>query len=106
MLRPPSGCGCVSARLILPPCRRRDHSPEGSLIRQVYYYLILELYGRGKTLGSDLCADDGTRNEQPYPYAVTRSRYEWRGGRFVQEGVAEVFSDETNYASPVMTPYK
>src|SRR5687768_5948157 len=45
--------------------------------------LVLELYGKGKILGSDLCADDGTRKEIPYPYAITRSRYAWENGRFI-----------------------
>ena len=73
-------------------------------LRRVYAEngeLVVELYGRGKIIGRDLYADDGTRAEVPYPYACTRTRYRWRGKRFRRVGKAEEFSDRSGSASPI-----
>jgi len=78
-------------------------------LRQVYARsgeLIIELYGRGKVLGTNICADDGTRKEHPYPYAVTASHFVWRQGEFKQVGKAEIFYDPNGYGSPIMPLYK
>ena len=78
-------------------------------LRQVYAdcgHLVVELYGRGKIIGTDLYADDGTRAEQPYPYIVTRTRYQWRRDRFQLIGKPEEFSDPSGYGSPIMPLYK
>jgi hypothetical protein len=72
--------------------------------RQIYAdrgQLVLELYGRGKILGRDLYADDGTRAETPYPYLITRTRYVWRRNRFRRVGTPEQFSDSRGYGSPL-----
>jgi hypothetical protein len=72
--------------------------------RQIYSdrgQLVLELYGRGKILGRDLFADDGTRAETPYPYLITRTRYVWRRNRFRRVGKPEQFSDSRGYGSPL-----
>jgi hypothetical protein len=68
--------------------------------------LVVELYGRDKRLGTNLCADDRTGTEQPYPYLVTRSRFSWINGKFQLEGSPETFSDSDGYGSPLMRVYK
>ena len=78
-------------------------------LRQAYARngeLSIELYGRGKVLGTNLCADDGTRKEKPYPYAITLTHFVWRQGEFRRDGKAEVFSDRNGYGSPIMPLYK
>jgi hypothetical protein len=67
--------------------------------------LVLELYGKNKTIGSDLYADDGSSGEVPYPYYITRSRYGWTGGAFRQNHEAEVFTGADKYGIPLMPPY-
>ena len=77
-------------------------------LRQVYAdggNLVVELYGRGKIIGTDLYADDGTRAQQPYPYIVTRTRYRWMKTHFQLIGNSEEFSDSTGYGSAVMPYY-
>jgi hypothetical protein len=77
-------------------------------LRQVYAdggNLVVELYGRGKVIGTNLYADDGTRSQQPYPYLVTRSRYRWLRNHFKLIGKPEEFSDPTGYGSAVMPYY-
>jgi hypothetical protein len=77
-------------------------------LRQVYAQdgdLIIELYGRGKIIGTDVLDDDGTREEQPYPYSITRSRFVWVGEKFKQKNESEIFSDSKSYGSPIMPPY-
>jgi hypothetical protein len=67
--------------------------------------LVVELYGKGKVLGTNLYADDGSRAETPYPYYITQTRYKWDSTQFKQKGTPVVLSDSTNYGSPVMAPY-
>jgi len=77
-------------------------------LRQVYAQngnLVVELYGRGKIIGTNLYADDGTRTMQPYPYLITRTRYRWLGSRFQLMGKPEEFSDSTGYGSDIMPYY-
>jgi len=77
-------------------------------LRQVYAdggNLVVELYGRGKIIGTDLYADDGTRAQQPYPYIVTRTRYRWLKNHFQLIGKPEEFSDPTGYGSAIMPVY-
>ena len=77
-------------------------------LRQVYSdggNLTVELYGRGKVLGTNLHTDDGTRAQHPYPYIVTRTRYRWLKNHFQLIGKAEEFSDPTGYGSAVMPYY-
>ena len=77
-------------------------------LRQVYAdggNLVVELYGRGKIIGTDLYADDGTRVQQPYPYIVTRTRYRWLKNHFQLIGKPEEFSDPTGYGSAIMPLY-
>jgi hypothetical protein len=82
-----------------------DRSDGG--LRQAYAdhgELVIELYGRGKLVGTDLYADDGTRAQTPYPYAITRTRYHWRTNHFRRVGKPEEFSDSHGYGSPVFAP--
>lgn len=77
-------------------------------LRQVYAdggNLVVELYGRGKVIGTNLYADDGTRAQQPYPYIVTRTRYRWLKNHFQLIVKPEEFSDPTGYGSAVMPYY-
>jgi hypothetical protein len=77
-------------------------------LRQIYAEngeLVVEFYGRGKIIGKDLYADDGTRGETPYPYICTRTRYQWRGKHFQPKGKAEEFSNPKGYGSPIMPLY-
>src|SRR6266404_4221098 len=77
-------------------------------LRQVYAdggNLVVELYGRGKIIGTDLYADDGTRVQQPYPYIVTGTRYRWLKNHFQLIGKPEEFSDPTGYGSAIMPVY-
>ena len=77
-------------------------------LRQVYSdggNLIVELYGRGKVLGTNLYADDGTRAQQPYPYIVTRTRYRWLKNHFQLISNPEEFSDPSGYGSAIMPYY-
>jgi hypothetical protein len=53
--------------------------------------LVLELYGKGKIIGRNLYADDGTKNGDCCPTFFTRTQYVWRGGHFRQKGNAVVF---------------
>jgi len=65
-------------------------------LRQVYADhtdLVVELYGKGKIIGRDLFADDGTSALTPFPYIITRARYRWHGGRFRRVGRPEEFPD-------------
>jgi len=64
--------------------------------------LVVELYGKGKVLSTDLYADDGTRAQTPYPYYFTQTRYKWDGTEFEQKGAPVIQSDSKNYGSPVM----
>jgi hypothetical protein len=78
-------------------------------LRQVYARggrLVVELYGRGKVLGTNLCRDDGTRKEDPYPYAVTRTEFEWINGSFQQVSEMEFSADPETYGSPIMSRYE
>jgi hypothetical protein len=68
--------------------------------------LVVELYGKGKVLATNLYADDGSSAQTPYPYYFTQTRYKWDGSRFKQNGAPVVFSDSTNYGSPVMPLYR
>ena len=67
--------------------------------------LVVELYGRGKVLGTDLYADDGSRAQTPYPYYFTQTHYKWDGTKFNQKGAPVVLSDSKNYGSPTMPLY-
>jgi hypothetical protein len=74
--------------------------------RQVYADhgdLVVELYGKGKIIGRDLFGDDGTSAQTPFPYIITRARYQWLGGRFRRVGRPEEFSDPdpTKYRIPL-----
>jgi hypothetical protein len=65
-------------------------------LRQVYADrgdLIVELYGKGKFIGRDLFADDGTSDQTPFPYIITRTRYRWNRRRFRRIGKPIEFSD-------------
>lgn len=68
--------------------------------------VVVELYGKGKVLGSDLYADDGTKAETPYPYYFTQTRYKWNGTQFKQKGTPVIQSNSNNYGSPIMPPYE
>lgn len=68
--------------------------------------LVVELYGKGKVLGTDLYADDGTRAQTPYPYYFTQTRYKWDGAQFKQKGAPVVQSDSKNYGSSLMPLYR
>jgi len=68
--------------------------------------LVVELYGKGKVLGTDLYADDGTRAQTPYAYYFTQTRYKWDGTQFKQKGAPVIQSDSKNYGSPVMPLYE
>jgi hypothetical protein len=68
--------------------------------------LVVELYGKGKVLGTDLYADDGSRAQTPYPYYFTQTRYKWGGTQFKQKGAVVVQSDSKNYGSPIMPLYE
>jgi hypothetical protein len=52
--------------------------------------LVVELEGRNKIIGTDLYASDGHEGGDCCPDSFTRTRYEWRNGRFRQKGKAEV----------------
>jgi len=66
--------------------------------------LLIELYGKGKVVGADLYADDGSDAEVPYPYYFTRTRYEWTGTKFQQIAPSEMLSDPDKYGAPIMRP--
>jgi hypothetical protein len=77
-------------------------------LRQLYGdggNLVVELYGRGKVIGTNLYADDGTRSQQPYPYIVTRTRYRWLKNHFELIGKPEEFSEPSGYGSAIMPYY-
>jgi hypothetical protein len=67
--------------------------------------LVVELYGKGKVLGTDLYANDGTDAEVPYPYNFTRTQYEWSGTEFRPVKVPEILSDPDRYGIPIMPAY-
>ncbi|HYE73080.1 MAG TPA: hypothetical protein VEF04_07115 [Blastocatellia bacterium] len=52
--------------------------------------LVIELYGKGKIIGSDLFAEDGMLGGDCCPTHFTRARYRWNGKRFVLKGKPEV----------------
>jgi hypothetical protein len=76
---------------------RRIYSDQGDL--------VVELYGKGKVLGTDLYADDGTRAQTPYPYYFTQTRYKWDGTHFKQQGAPVLQSNSQSYGSPLMPLY-
>lgn len=67
---------------------------------------VVELYGKGKVLGTDLYADDGSRAQTPYPYCFTQTRYKWDGTQFKQKGTTTTQSDGDNYGSPLTPIYR
>jgi hypothetical protein len=67
--------------------------------------LVVELYGKGKVLGTNLYTDDGSSTQTPYPYYFTQTRYKWDGTQFKQNGAPTLQSDSKNYGSPMMPPY-
>ncbi len=67
--------------------------------------LVLELYGKGKVLGTNLYADDGSSAQTPYPYYFTQTRYTWDGSQFKQKVPPVIRSDSKNYGTPVMPLY-
>lgn len=52
--------------------------------------LVIELEGKDKIIGKDLYAKDETSHGACCPAMFTRTRYEWRDGRFRRKGEAEV----------------
>jgi hypothetical protein len=68
--------------------------------------LVVELYGKGKVLGTDLYADDGSGSHTPYPYYFTQTRYKWDGTDFKQKGPPVIKSDSDNYGSPLTPIYR
>ncbi len=78
-------------------------------LRRVYPengMLVVELYGKGKIIGTNLFADDGTTAMTPLPFYYTRTRYKWNGSRFRREGPAETLSDPEKYGIPIMPTYR
>lgn len=73
---------------------RRVHAAGGEL--------VVELYGKGKTIDKDLYADDGMEGGDCCPSHFTRATYEWRQDRFYQKGVEEVLSNPVGGAQVVM----
>ena len=66
--------------------------------------LVVELYGKGKVIGTDLFADDGTGAMTPEPFYYTRTRYKWTGSKFSRVGPIETLSDPKNFRIPIMSP--
>lgn len=77
---------------------RRIYSDQGDL--------VVELYGKGKVLGTNLYTDDGSSAQTPYPYYFTQTRYKWDGTRFKQKEAPVIESDSKNYGSPLMPLYR
>ncbi|MDQ1638476.1 MAG: hypothetical protein QOF62_1815 [Pyrinomonadaceae bacterium] len=78
-------------------------------LRRVYPengMLVVELYGRGKIIGTDLFADDGTSALRPLPFYYTRARYRWNGAKFQRKGPAETLSDPDRYGIPIMPAFR
>ena len=77
-------------------------------LRQVYAEnseLVIELYGKGKTIGGDLYAEDGMTGGDCCPTHFTRARYQWQGNRFRQKGREEILSNPVGGAPVVMPRY-
>jgi hypothetical protein len=64
--------------------------------------LVVELYGKGKIVGGDLFADDGTPGGDCCPTHFTRARYRWDGERFMLNGEPEVLPNPAGRGSPVL----
>jgi hypothetical protein len=64
--------------------------------------LVVELYGKGKTVGGDLFADDGMTGGDCCPTHFTRARYRWDGERFMLNGEPEVLPNPEGHGSPVL----
>lgn len=61
--------------------------------------LVVELYGKGARIGGKLY---GTEDAPACcAKSVTRTRYQWRAGRFRQVGRSEVFPNPAGHSSPV-----
>ena len=61
--------------------------------------LVVELYGKGKVIGTDLYGPDGMSGGDCCPTHFTRARYKWNGDRFVRRGKLEVLSNPEGHAS-------
>jgi len=78
-------------------------------LRRVYSEtgkLVVELYGKGKIIGTDLYSDDGTQAETPFPYYYTRVRYAWNGSKFQRIDPVENISDPKDYGTPIMPIFR
>ncbi|MGI8732269.1 MAG: hypothetical protein ACR2LM_03080 [Pyrinomonadaceae bacterium] len=77
-------------------------------LRQVYSEngeLVIEVYGKGKTIGGDLYAEDGMTGGDCCPTHFTRARYQRQGNRFQQKGKEEILSNPVGGAPVVMPRY-
>jgi len=68
--------------------------------------LTIDLYGKGKTIGSNLYADDGMTGGDCCPTHFTRARYIWQRNAFTQKGAGEVLSNPNSGAPVVMPRYE
>lgn len=68
--------------------------------------LFVELYGKNKSIGGDLYADDGNQGGACCPTTFTRTRYQWRDKHFQQHGEAELLSNPVGGAPIVMQRYE
>lgn len=64
--------------------------------------LIIELYGRGKSIGKNLYAPDGMTGGACCPTHFTRVRYEWRGNGFKSKE-EEILPNPSGAAPFIMT---
>jgi hypothetical protein len=61
--------------------------------------LVVELYGKGTRIGGKLY---GTEDAPACcAKSVTRTRYQWRGGKFRQDGRPEAFQNPAGHSSPL-----
>ncbi|HZH32784.1 MAG TPA: hypothetical protein VEY11_18600 [Pyrinomonadaceae bacterium] len=61
--------------------------------------LVVELYGNGARIGGKLHGTEGAA--ACCAKSVTRTRYQWRGGKFRPVGRSEVFQNPAGHSSPV-----
>ncbi len=67
--------------------------------------LVIELYGKGKSIGGDLYAEDGMTGGDCCPTHFTRARFQWQGNHFQQKGKEEILSNPVGGAPVVMPRY-
>ena len=64
--------------------------------------LTIELYGKGKLVGSNYYKADGMTGGACCPTHFTRTHYKWNGRRFVRKGKSEILQNPEGHGSPVM----